>query len=198
MGLGLGLGRTHEQEPTQFVIWNEIFSANVTVFPLDENSNCKVFSHIGDVPCSVPFLHMEDSVVRKLKETKLKPLEHGNPLRIGVLATNATLASVSQETLCQHELRRLSTLSSFNIAKIKEEFYLGFEVVLPDRATMEGTMIPAIEALNRKNMEGAYNLLRVALQVLLVRAVNSVMDASMICGIDCPKMILFSENVLIQ
>lgn len=54
----------------------------------------------------------------------------------------------------------------------------GFEVVLPDRATMEHTVIPAIEALNRKDMEGACNLLRIALQVLLVRAVNSVILAS--------------------
>jgi len=54
----------------------------------------------------------------------------------------------------------------------------GFEVVLPDRATMEHTVIPAAEALNRKDMEGACNLLRIALQVLLVRAANSVILAS--------------------
>ena len=39
-------------------------------------------------------------------------------------------------------------------------------------------MIPAIDALNRKDMEGAQNLLRIALQVLLVRAVNTVILAS--------------------
>ncbi|XP_050373844.1 uncharacterized protein LOC126791430 isoform X2 [Argentina anserina] len=54
----------------------------------------------------------------------------------------------------------------------------GFEVVLPDKATMEHTVIPAIEALNRKDIEGSQNLLRIALQVLLVRAVNSVILAS--------------------
>ena len=54
----------------------------------------------------------------------------------------------------------------------------GFEVVLPDKATMEHTIIPAIEASNRKDMEGARNLLRIALQVLLVRAVNAVILAS--------------------
>lgn len=43
---------------------------------------------------------------------------------------------------------------------------------------MEHTVIPAIEALNRKDMEGACNLLRIALQVLLVRAANSVILAS--------------------
>lgn len=50
--------------------------------------------------------------------------------------------------------------------------------MLPDKATMEHTIIPAIEALNRKDIEGAQNLLRIALLVLLVRAVNSVILAS--------------------
>lgn len=54
----------------------------------------------------------------------------------------------------------------------------GFEVVLPDKATMEHTVIPAIEALNKKDMEGAKNLFRIALQVLLVRAVNIIILAS--------------------
>jgi len=54
----------------------------------------------------------------------------------------------------------------------------GFEVVLPDKATMDHTIVPAIEALNRDDMEGARNLLRIALQVLLVRAVNTVVLAS--------------------
>lgn len=54
----------------------------------------------------------------------------------------------------------------------------GFEVVLPDKATMEHTVIPSIEAINRNDMEGAGNLLRISLQVLLVRAVNSVILAS--------------------
>ncbi|XP_061365081.1 uncharacterized protein LOC133308468 [Gastrolobium bilobum] len=107
--------------------------------------------------CSVPFLHMAECVARELKEAKLKPLEAGNPLRIGVLATSATLAAGFYQEKLQNE---------------------GFEVVLPDRATMEHTVIPAIEALNRKDMEGACNLLRIALQVLLVRAVNSVIIAS--------------------
>lgn len=49
---------------------------------------------------------------------------------------------------------------------------------MPDEATMEHTIIPAIEALNRKDIEGSQNLLRIALQVLLVRAVNSVILAS--------------------
>lgn len=43
---------------------------------------------------------------------------------------------------------------------------------------MEHTVIPAFEALNQKDIEGARNLLRIALQVLLVRAVNTVILAS--------------------
>ncbi|XP_050231008.1 uncharacterized protein LOC126680024 [Mercurialis annua] len=107
--------------------------------------------------CSVHFLHMGDCVAKELKEAKLKPLEAGSPLRIGVLATNATLTAGFYQEKLQNE---------------------GFEVVLPDKATMEHTIVPAIEALDRKDMEGARNLLRIALQVLLVRAVNTVILAS--------------------
>lgn len=67
----------------------------------------------------------------------------------------------------------------FNISVFKPYVRIqGFEVVLPDKATMEHTVIPAIDAINRKDMEGARNLLRIALQVLLVRAVNTVILAS--------------------
>ncbi|KAJ6308804.1 hypothetical protein OIU76_018401 [Salix suchowensis] len=107
--------------------------------------------------CSVPFLHMGECVAMELKEAKLKPLEAGSPLRIGLLATNATLTA------------------GFYQEKLRSE---GFEVVLPDKAAMEHAVIPAIEAVNRKDMEGAQNLLRIALQVLLVRAVNTVILAS--------------------
>ncbi|XP_054781305.1 uncharacterized protein LOC129288650 [Prosopis cineraria] len=107
--------------------------------------------------CSVPFLHMGECVASELKEAKLKPLEAGSPLRIGLLATNATLAAGFYQEKLQNQ---------------------GFEVVLPDKATMEHTVIPAIEALKRKDMEGACNLLRIALQVLLVRAVSLIVLAS--------------------
>lgn len=50
--------------------------------------------------------------------------------------------------------------------------------MLPDKATMEHTVIPAIDAISRKDIEGARTLLRIALQVLLVRGVNSVILAS--------------------
>lgn len=50
--------------------------------------------------CSVPVLHMGECVARELKEAKLRPLEAGSPLRIGVLATSATLlAGFYQEKL---------------------------------------------------------------------------------------------------
>ncbi|KAM1600925.1 uncharacterized protein LOC126610219 isoform X1 [Malus sylvestris] len=107
--------------------------------------------------CSVPFLHIGECVVKELKEAKLKPLEAGSPLRIGVLASHATLTA------------------GFYQEKLQSE---GFEVVLPDKVTMEYSVIPAIEALNRKDIEGAQNLLRIALQVLLARVVNSVILAS--------------------
>ncbi|CAH1443498.1 unnamed protein product [Lactuca virosa] len=106
---------------------------------------------------SVPILHMGECVAKQLKEAKLKPLEAGSPLRIGVLATNETLKA------------------GFYQEKLQKE---GFEVVVPDKATMEHTIIPSMEAIRRKDVEGAQNLLRIALQVLLVRAVNMIILAS--------------------
>ncbi|KAG5564549.1 hypothetical protein RHGRI_000656 [Rhododendron griersonianum] len=107
--------------------------------------------------CSVPFLNMGDCVARELKEAKLKPIEAGRNVRIGVLTSNA------------------SQLAGFYEEKLQNQ---GFEVVLPDKATLEHVVVPAIEALKRKDKEGARNLLRIAIQVLLVRAVNCVILAS--------------------
>ncbi|KAK4748260.1 hypothetical protein SAY87_014846 [Trapa incisa] len=106
---------------------------------------------------TVSFLHMADCVAKELKDANMKPLETGSPLRIGLLTTDAVLAAGFYQEKLQNE---------------------GFEVVLPDKATMEHTVIPAIEASIRKDMEGAQNLLRIALQVLLVRAVNTIIVAS--------------------
>ncbi|KAE9462737.1 hypothetical protein C3L33_05355, partial [Rhododendron williamsianum] len=107
--------------------------------------------------CSVPFLNMGDCVARELKEAKLKPIEAGSNVRIGVLTSNA------------------SQLAGFYEEKLQNQ---GFEVVLPDKATLEHIVVPAIEALQRKDKEGARNLLRIAIQVLLVQAVNCVILAS--------------------
>ncbi|KAH9617850.1 hypothetical protein KSS87_005910 [Heliosperma pusillum] len=113
--------------------------------------------------CDVPILHMGECVARELKEAKLRPLEAGCPLRIGLIATDVILKSGYYQDKLQNE---------------------GFEVVLPDKATMEHTVIPAIEALDRKDIEGAQNLLRVAVQVLLIRAVNMVIISSHeMCGL---------------
>ncbi|PHT47546.1 hypothetical protein CQW23_11754 [Capsicum baccatum] len=106
---------------------------------------------------SVPVLHMGECVAKELKEANLRPLEAGSTLRIGVLASDSTLSAGFYQEKLQNE---------------------GFEVVLPDKATMEHTVIPSMEALNRNDIEGAQNLFRIALQVLLVRAVNTVIIAS--------------------
>lgn len=50
--------------------------------------------------CSLPFLHVGDCVAIELSKTNLRPLEAGSNVRIGVLATGATLkAGVYQEKL---------------------------------------------------------------------------------------------------
>ncbi|KAF4369395.1 hypothetical protein F8388_011522 [Cannabis sativa] len=106
--------------------------------------------------CSLPFLHAGECVAKELLEAKLKPLEVGNGVRIGVLASNESLvAGIYQEKL-QNE---------------------GFEVVLPDRATMEHVVIPAVEAVKRGDKKGARNLMKIAVQILLMRAVNTVVIA---------------------
>ncbi|XP_008811854.1 broad specificity amino-acid racemase RacX [Phoenix dactylifera] len=107
--------------------------------------------------CSVPFLHVGECVAEELEAANLKPVEAGSNLRIGVLDTDA-----------------LST-ASFYTEKLQNQ---GFEVLLPDKETMEHTVIPAVGAFHRKDVEGARNLLRIALQVLLVRAVSTIILAS--------------------
>lgn len=54
--------------------------------------------------CNVPFLHMGECVARQLKEAKLKPLEAGSPLRIGVLGTTATLTAGFYQEKLQNEV----------------------------------------------------------------------------------------------
>lgn len=43
---------------------------------------------------------------------------------------------------------------------------------------MEHILMPAVESLNQRDIEGARNLLRIAIQDLLIRAVNVVILAS--------------------
>ncbi|KNA24824.1 hypothetical protein SOVF_012330 [Spinacia oleracea] len=158
-------------------LYTQVKPCNLDHTPIVANLNCKrafleqggakclvmpchlLHSWHGDVSigCSVPVLHMGECVAKELKEAKLRPLETGCPLRIGVVGSDAVLKSGFYQEKLQNE---------------------GFEVVLPDKATMEHAVRPAIEALDRKDIEGARNLLRIALQVLLVRAVNMVIIAS--------------------
>ncbi|RVW47492.1 hypothetical protein VitviT2T_016629 [Vitis vinifera] len=107
--------------------------------------------------CPLPFLHVGECVASELKKAKFKPLEAGSNVRIGVLAPGETL------------------MAGFYQEKLQSQ---GFEVVLPDMATMEHIVVPAIEALHRKDMEGARNLLRIAVHIFLMRAVNIVILAS--------------------
>ncbi|KAI4335759.1 hypothetical protein L6164_014370 [Bauhinia variegata] len=107
--------------------------------------------------CPLPFLHIGDCVTMELKKAKLKPIGAASTVRIGVLTTDAIL------------------VASYYREKLQSQ---GFEVVLPDKATQEQTLVPAMEALNRKDMKGAQNLMRIAIQVLLVGDVNVVILAS--------------------
>ncbi|CAM6097272.1 unnamed protein product [Calypogeia fissa] len=122
--------------------------------------------------CSVPFLHMADCVVEELKAANLQPLEAGSKPKIGVLGTQATIAA-----------------AEFYYEKLRSQ---GFDVALPDQATMEHAVIPGTAALRRGDMEGARNLLRIAVQVLLVNAVNLVLLA---CH-DTPTAFLADDPVL--
>ncbi|XP_031382839.1 uncharacterized protein LOC116196998 [Punica granatum] len=107
--------------------------------------------------CKLPFLHAGECLSWELKRANLKPLEAGSNVRVGILGTDSILmARTYQENLERQ----------------------GFEAVLPDKATMEHLVIPAIEALQRKDIEGARNLLRIAIQDLLIRAVKVVILAS--------------------
>lgn len=107
--------------------------------------------------CSVPFLHMGDCVAQELKEANFRPIETGSNVKIGLLGTeNIMTAGFYQDKLSKQ----------------------GFEVVVPDKATMEHVVVPALDALHKKDMEGARILLRIALQCLLVRAVSMVVLAS--------------------
>ncbi|KAL4277828.1 hypothetical protein GQ457_03G045930 [Hibiscus cannabinus] len=106
--------------------------------------------------CTQPFFHIGECVARELKVAKLKPLDAGCNVRIGVLAACETAVVPYTEKLPNQ----------------------GFEVVLPDKATVEHILIPAIESLNQRDVEGARNLLRIAIQILLIKAVNVVILAS--------------------
>lgn len=60
----------------------------------------------GDVSegCSIPFLHVGECVAKELKEAKLKPLEAGSGVRIGVLATDAALSAGFYQDKLQNQV----------------------------------------------------------------------------------------------
>ncbi|GAU43079.1 hypothetical protein TSUD_194330 [Trifolium subterraneum] len=106
---------------------------------------------------SLPFLHIGDCVAMELKKAKMKPIHAASTVRIGLLTTD----------------------SFFVVCYYKEKLQSqGFEVVLLDKETEEHLLVPAVEALQRKDIEGARNLLRIAIHVLLVMGVNVVILAS--------------------
>lgn len=55
---------------------------------------------------TVSFLHMADCVAKELKDAKMKPLEAGSPLRIGLLATDAVLAAGFYQEKLQNEVNQ--------------------------------------------------------------------------------------------
>ncbi|GJX05005.1 probable amino-acid racemase [Tanacetum coccineum] len=111
-------------------------------------------------------------------EAKLKPIEVGSPVRVGVLSTNAILNAGLYQDKLQKEYLNLA-LETGNVASDRQSILQGFEVILPDKATMEHTIIPSTEAKSRKDIEGAQNLLRIAIHVVLpLRAVNTIILAS--------------------
>ena len=71
----------------------------------------------------------------------------------------------------------------------------GFEVVLLNRTNLDHTVFRAIKAFTKRDVEDARNLLRIALQILLVRAVNAVDLASTEFHVSYLLMILSSANV---
>lgn len=49
---------------------------------------------------------------------------------------------------------------------------------MPDKNTLKHIVIPAVEALSKKDFEGAKNLLRISLHILLLRGVNRIVLAA--------------------
>lgn len=54
--------------------------------------------------CTVPLLHMGEYVAKELKESKLRPIEAGSSVCIGVLATNTTLVTRMYQEKLENEV----------------------------------------------------------------------------------------------
>ena len=64
---------------------------------------------------SVPILHMGECVAKELKEANLRPLEAGSTLRIGVLASDATLSAGFYQEKLQNEVSTVVLPNSYVI-----------------------------------------------------------------------------------
>lgn len=53
----------------------------------------------------LPFFHVGDCVASELKEAKLKPLEAGSDVRIGMLASNSTLTAGFYQEKLQNQVQ---------------------------------------------------------------------------------------------
>lgn len=63
--------------------------------------------------CSIPLLHMGESVVKEIKESKLRPIEAGSSVCIGVLATNTTLVTRMYQEKLENEVVYIQNFSFF-------------------------------------------------------------------------------------
>lgn len=54
--------------------------------------------------CSVPFIHMGESVANELKEARLRPIEAGSALSIGILAINTTMVTSMYQQKLENEV----------------------------------------------------------------------------------------------
>lgn len=68
--------------------------------------------------------------------------------------------------LLQFYIILITRIIVFNILLFKLQVFAtvqGFEIILPDKATMEHILVPAVEALSRKDMKGTQYLFGIAL-----------------------------------
>lgn len=54
--------------------------------------------------CSVPFIHMGESVANELKEAEMRPIEAGSALSIGILAINTPMVTTMYQQRLENEV----------------------------------------------------------------------------------------------
>lgn len=82
--------------------------------------------------CSVPFLHVGDCAVKELKAANLKPVEYGSNVRVGILATDNTLATNCYLDKLESQVNQLFFLLSVIVCfmKIYVSTFFNKEVVM--------------------------------------------------------------------